>query len=243
MSNSIGSQFEDTLVQHFNEDGFYAKPTSTKIYLKIKDKVVVGNSVVMNIEETNEKIPVYSYNSDIYAKHLNGKKIITGYIALRKITISAFLSLIGYLKEIKSYQEEIDEINFAIKELEKVENGNLIFSSLINEYKIELNHLITKQNELAMMTDDERFMEVFRECSDEKRTEFLENDKLLYYSDNSNEPIEISVVYEGNFNNPRLDITDVLFVKKQTEINIDKNDVIEIYQFIGNSKYVKNNRR
>ena len=69
-------------------------------------------------------------------------------------------------------------------------------------------------------------------------SEELKNDNLLYYIDKNcsanSSDVEFEIIYEGNLNNPTLKIYDVLFTKKQTEINISKNDIIEIYQFIGN---------
>ena len=79
--------FVDELIKEFNENGFYSQPKETKLYLIINGvEEVIGNAVVANIEEANEKIPVYSFNSSQYAKFLQGKEIVTGVLALRKIT-------------------------------------------------------------------------------------------------------------------------------------------------------------
>ena len=52
-------EFAEELVREFNEKGFYSQPKETKLYLCINGKEeLIGNAVVANIEEANEKIPV-----------------------------------------------------------------------------------------------------------------------------------------------------------------------------------------
>jgi predicted nuclease with TOPRIM domain len=227
------SIFDEELRQEFIKDGFYAKPISTKIYLSLdkNNKSIVANSVVMNIEESNEKIPVYSYNSDLYKKYLNGKKIITGFIALRKVTVSAFLNL--FKTEIINEQlsTKISDLEYSISELKKINTQTTEIINLIKTFEVELSDLNKKIN-----SEDYKYEEIFK--NNAELSEELKNDNLLYYIDknykSNTSDLELEIVYEGNLNNPTLKIYDVLFTKKQTEININKNDIIEIYQFIGN---------
>lgn len=227
------SIYDDGLRNEFLKDGFYAKPISTKIFLKLNksNKSIVGNSVVMNIEESNEKIPVYSYNSDLYKKYLNGKKIITGLIALRKVTISAFLNLFKNEEINQNFLLRKQELTLAIEELEKlIDKKSATINSIITYYKKELSKLMEEE---AQGLHKENIYKNSAELSEE-----LKDDNLLYYIDknfkNNQSDIEFEIVYEGDLNNPTLKIYDVLLTKKQTEINIDKNDIIEVYQFIGN---------
>lgn len=226
------SIFDDNIRDEFLKDGFYAKPMSTKLYLTLgkNNKTIVANSIVMNLEESNEKIPVYSYNSDLYKKYLNGKKIITGYIALRKVTISAFLNLFKTEEINKKLEDNIKNIEYIISELNAIDNKNDAIINLINSYENDLNSLNSKKN------SDSYYDEVYK--NNVELSEELKNDNLLYYIDKNcsanSSDVEFEIIYEGNLNNPTLKIYDVLFTKKQTEINISKNDIIEIYQFIGN---------
>ena len=226
------SIFDDNIRDEFLKDGFYAKPMSTKLYLTLgkNNKTIVANSIVMNLEESNEKIPVYSYNSDLYKKYLNGKKIITGYIALRKVTISAFLNLFKTEEINKKLEDNIKNIEYIISELNAIDNKNDAIINLINSYENDLNSLNSKKN------SDSYYDEVYK--NNVELSEELKNDNLLYYIDKNcsanSSDVEFEIIYEGNLNNPNLKIYDVLFTKKQTEINISKNDIIEIYQFIGN---------
>jgi predicted nuclease with TOPRIM domain len=227
------SIFDEELKQEFIKDGFYAKPISTKIYLSLdkNNKSIVANSVVMNIEESNEKIPVYSYNSDLYKKYLNGKKIITGFIALRKVTVSAFLNLFKTEIINEKLSTKISDLEYSISELKKINTQTAEIINLIKTFETELSELNQKIN-----SEDYKYEEIFK--NNAELSEELKNDNLLYYIDknykSNTSDLELEIVYEGNLNNPTLKIYDVLFTKKQTEININKNDIIEIYQFIGN---------
>lgn len=227
------SIFDEELKQEFIKDGFYAKPISTKIYLSLdkNNKSIVANSVVMNIEESNEKIPVYSYNSDLYKKYLNGKKIITGFIALRKVTVSAFLNLFKTEIINEKLSTKISDLEYSISELKKINTQTAEIINLIKTFETELSELNQKIN-----SEDYKYEEIFK--NNAELSEELKNDNLLYYIDknykSNTSDLELEIVYEGNLNNPTLKIYNVLFTKKQTEININKNDIIEIYQFIGN---------
>lgn len=216
--------FVDELIKEFNENGFYSQPKETKLYLIINGvEEVIGNAVVANIEEANEKIPVYSFNSSQYAKFLQGKEIVTGVLALRKITVSNFLSLIR--KEIKNDDSK-----------EKA----LLFQQ--------------QADEIAKIRNDEFASEFFNALLDQveyyERKSYSEFDSgtgnknsLIYYMEqlsSSNADAKLKIVYEGKMGSdasPHLNIKDVLFVKKQTEINVDKADIIEVYSFIGNPDY------
>ena len=216
--------FVDELIKEFNEDGFYSQPKETKLYLIINGvEEVIGNAVVANIEEANEKIPVYSFNSSQYAKFLQGKEIITGVLALRKITVSNFLSLIR--KEIKNddskekallFQQQADEIA-------KIRN---------DEFASEFFNALLDQAEYYERKSDSEF-----------DSGTGNKNSLIYYMEQlsaSNADAKLKIVYEGKMGadaSPHLNIKDVLFVKKQTEINVDKADIIEVYSFIGNPDY------
>jgi len=216
--------FVDELIKEFNENGFYSQPKETKLYLIINGvEEVIGNAVVANIEEANEKIPVYSFNSSQYAKFLQGKEIVTGVLALRKITVSNFLSLIR--KEIKNddskekallFQQQADEIS-------KIRN---------DEFASEFFNALLDQVEYYERKSDSEF-----------DSGTGNKNSLIYYIEqlaSSNADAKLKIVYEGKMGSdasPHLNIKDVLFVKKQTEINVDKADIIEVYSFIGNPDY------
>ena len=216
--------FVDDLIKEFNENGFYSQPKETKLYLIINGvEEVIGNAVVANIEEANEKIPVYSFNSSQYAKFLQGKEIVTGVLALRKITVSNFLSLIR--KEIKNddskekallFQQQADEI----AKIRNDEFASEFFNALLDQ------------------------VEYYERKSDSEFDSGTGNkNSLIYYMEqlaSSNADAKLKIVYEGKMGSdasPHLNIKDVLFLKKQTEINVDKADIISVYRFIGNPDY------
>lgn len=242
MANSLYDDeiFDADLENLFSNENFYANPMSTKIYLNIsgsdkeEDKELVGNAVVANIEETNEKIPVYSYNSSIYKKYLQGKRIITGIIALRKVTVASFLSLLKRNKVEKDFEEKSQEIINQVNELKKIKDeNNLKPIGLINMLESQLETLNKQKKEEIEQT------EFYINGS----SEILEKDNLLYYIENNlndnkigGNTAKISIEFKGLSENrcPSIRIKDVLFIKKQTEINIDKTDVFEVYSFMGN---------
>lgn len=218
-------EFAEELVREFNEKGFYSQPKETKLYLCINGKEeLIGNAVVANIEEANEKIPVYSFNSSQYAKFLQGKEIVTGVLALRKITVANFLSLIKdelineeAAKKAEFYQKQAEEIM-------KIKNDTFIFEfvdGLINTADIYKRRIDTVFN------DDDHG----------------NRNSLIYYMEKlktRGANAKLKIVYEGKMgpdSSPMVKIKDVLFVKKQTEINVDRADIIEVYSFIGNPAY------
>lgn len=219
-------EFVDEFVKEFNEDGFYSQPKETKLYLIINGKEeLIGNAVVANIEETNEKIPVYSFNSSQYAKFLQGKEIITGILALRKITVSNFISLIKENTIDQESEEKSLEYEKQAEEISKINNSeeSQIFAQ-------ELKSIADKYKRRS----DSTF---------EFEGDFGNKNSLIYYMEKlslSDAEAKLKIVYEGKMGSgasPVLNIKDVLFTKKQTEINIDRADIVEVYSFIGNPSY------
>lgn len=232
MNQFINSEaFDIKLEKQFNQDNFYAQPKNTKIIFNIDNKEeIVGNAVVANLEEINEKIPVYSYNSSIYKKYLQGKRLITGVIALRKVTVSTFLSIMKKNTIDNYINSEIDGYKKQLKELEKIRINVPV--ELIRVLKNRINRLN------KILDEDNGYIKYMQN----ERNEFLEIDNLLYYIENqnngntnSNNTAKITIQFNNMYENgPKIKIKDVLFVKKQTDINVDKNDIFEVYNFIGN---------
>ena len=232
MNQFINSEaFDIELEKQFNQDNFYAQPKNTKIIFDIdNNEEIVGNAVVANLEEINEKIPVYSYNSSIYKKYLQGKRLITGVIALRKVTVSTFLSIMKKHTVDNYINSEIDGYKKQLKELEKIRINVPV--ELIKVLKNRINRLY------KMLDEDNGYIEY----KQNERNEFLEIDNLLYYIENQNKgntngnnTAKITIQFNNMYENgPKIKIKDVLFVKKQTDINVDKNDIFEVYNFIGN---------
>lgn len=220
-------EFVDNLVKEFNEDGFYSQPKETKLYLIANGtEELIGNAVIANIEESNEKIPVYSFNSSQYAKFLQGKEIITGILALRKITVSNFLVLIQSKVKDAVSQEKADYYTKQAEEIKKIIDNPEV--GILAEGLIE-----------AAQSYEKKVDSIF----DSYETDFGNKNSLIYYMDKlktSNADAKLKIVYEGKMgpnSSPVVNIKDVLFVKKQTEINVDKADIIEVYSFIGNPDY------
>lgn len=220
-------KFVDELVEEFNTSGFYSQPKETKLYLIINGtQELIGNAVVANIEEANEKIPVYSFNSSQYAKFLQGKEIITGVLALRKITVSNFLSLIK-------------------SNITQVKNDGTL--EMYTEQFIELDKIATNDQVEYMMSGLKEKIDLYQKNVDSlfdyNDGEFGNKNNLIYYIEKlqlSNSDAKLKIVYEGKMGpdaSPTVNIKDVLFIKKQTEINVDKSDIIEVYSFIGNPDY------
>lgn len=249
MANSLYDDeiFDSDLENLFSQEEFYANPMRTKIIINFGEKKkededngdeIVGNAVVANLEEVNEKIPVYSYNSSTYQKYLQGKRIVTGIIALRKVTVATFLSLLKNKKRKEDNNEKIQKIQKQISELEKITNqDNLRPIGLINALKSEL-HLIESEKDNNINVD-----EFYTNTS----YEILEKDNLLYYIENARNDEQIGgnkakirFEFKSSYDKgPAIKIKDVLFIKKQTEINIDKTDIFEVYSFIGNPDFEK----
>lgn len=232
--------FDSGLETLFSQEEFYANPMRTKIFVNFTDdkdeEEIVGNAVVANLEEVNEKIPVYSYNSSTYKKYLQGKRIITGIIALRKITVASFLSLLKRKEEDKKYNKDLEDLQRQIAELSKIKDkDNLRPIGLINSLKSKV-HLLENEKNNNIKVD---------EFYKSDRSEILKKDNLLYYIENAQNDEKIGgnkakIRFEFKSQNntgPVIKLKDVLFIKKQTEINIDKTDVFEVYSFIGNPDF------
>lgn len=223
--------FDKDLVNEFNNIDFYAKPQATKIHFNFGDSdEIVGNAVVANLEEINEKIPIYSYNSSTFQKYLQGKRMVSGVIMLRKVTVANFLSLIKHKKAVSKGEDELLLLKNNLKELQKISGQRPVELIRVIENKItKLNNFVNGEYD---------FNEYSRDLSKTNKN----NDSLLYYIENANNGetnghniAKINIIFNNMYGNgPQTNIKDVLFVKKQTEINIDKNDIFEIYSFIGN---------
>lgn len=256
-------EFTEKFQKEFNQESFYASPNRTKIFLKFgNDEQVIGNATVMNIEQLNEKIPIYSYNSSQYRKYLQGKEVVTGIIALRKVTVTQFLKLIKKERTKEIIENKLLELEKDIQKLKNItidHNYNVVKSnSDKHQYELRgLNKIIsTRMGELDTVKqllakkqyDISGLSHIF-ERSDIGTTvnqSMFESDDLLYYietysknnlnlKENSNNA-KINISFEGSFgeNCPHISVKDVIFTRKQTEINIGKNDIIEVYSFIGN---------
>lgn len=236
--------FDDNLESLFSSDNFYANPMTTKIYFNFgedSDTEVVGNAVVANLEEVNEKIPVYSYNSSTYQKYLQGKRIITGVIALRKVTIASFLNLIKRERLKEDFIHEQNEIQGQIAELKKIKDINKNTpKGLI--YMLESKLKTLRKTYEINSSVDEYYINDETNQSLSTDGKILEKDNLLYYIEMAGKDkmlngntAKFRIEFKGTFDKgPVTNIYDVLFIKKQTEINIDKTDIFDVYSFIGN---------
>lgn len=219
------SIYEGDLLNEFNSEQFYAQPKTTSLMVTFIDRnnkeIIhkIGNAVVANIEEANEKIPVYSYNSDIFKKYLKGKKVITGTLILTKTTVDQFLSLaIEEIFDDKKIKKNSDKIKL-IEELKKNTTS-----------QNQLKHLDSYRGKLIVEK------ETIQTDSKYRKIEILsKKDGLLYFLDeNTNSKIKFHMSFEGQYKDTEIVATDVLFIKKRIEVNIHKSDVLEIYSFIAN---------
>ena len=233
MINNYGNDnvvFSDELQDNLNNTQFYAQPKNTELKLHFENSipVTIGNAVVMNIEYTDEKIPVYSYNSDLYEKFLKGKSVITGVIALRKTTVDKIIALL------KNRQDRGKNI----LEEERIKEEMEIVMAFINKEDIQGQEIHTFYKE-KLEELKERFerLETKGQISKIEYGSIDSNIKadLLYYNafTNSNNS-KITISYKDEFIEEVDTITNILFTKKQTNINIGRNDIIEMYHFIGN---------
>ena len=222
---TLDQGFTDEFIEQFSNQGFYAAPNRTKINIFLDGQQwLVGNAIVANIEQTNEKIPVYSYNSPNYSKYLNGREIVTGIIGLRKITVAQFIKMIAVDKKNRDLEKEISD---GIKKM------ILSKQSTIKRYD-EIVKKSTGSN--AVQYQMENYLNGDKDI--------FPDDDLLYYLDNKTDGdnrLKIVINFEGSGSDicPFIALKDVLFIKKQTEINVGRGDIIEFYTFIGNPSYNK----
>lgn len=248
----LDKQFTDEFIQAFSENGFYAAPNRTKIHIKLDGKdSLIGNAIVASLEQTNEKIPIYSYNSPTYNKYLNGRQIVTGKIGLRKITVAQFIRMLIKDKKILASTTKINQLQEEIKKLENLLANHIKqypnskykkpygLASIIESKKAEikiLNDFLKKSNSSSNLLYE---MEGLK---DGKTDALFKNDDLLYYLDKTSGDNRLKIVI--NFENstgdtacPFIALKDVLFIRKQTEINVGRGDIIEFYDFLGNPSF------
>lgn len=225
--------FSDELNEELSNSQFYAQPKNTELKISFGDEkpMLIGNAVVMNIEYTDEKIPIYSYNSDLFKKFLKGKSVITGVIALRKTTVDKIISLIktkntNEAREQKkdSLTKELETIKELMKDSEKDESS-FTFYNFYKTKEAEVKKSIENLDDINNTTYSKYY----------ERTESTIKGDLLYYNSftKKNNGV-ITISYKDEFIENVDTITDILFTRKQTEINVGRNDIIEIYHFIGN---------
>ena len=216
-------------------------------------KVRIGNSTVFNVTESNDKIPIYGYNSDKYKKFLNGKKIVSGMMALRKVTIDTFLA-ISVENQVNNIKESTKiDLSLQITQIEKIledlDNAQ-IDDTLDNSYIVFLNDTLKNLNEAMVALNDTNstykdikiFFTKFPNLMKSSYTlTNTQTESLLYYKEINGfkDDIRIDVTFEGAHTDLTLKIEDILFLKKETEINVNQNDIFEVYSFIGNINYTK----
>lgn len=244
---TLDQGFTDEFIEQFSNQGFYAAPNRTKINIYLDGQQwLVGNAIVANIEQTNEKIPVYSYNSPNYSKYLNGREIVTGTIGLRKITVAQFIKMIAVDKKNRDLEKEISELLKEIKELEKIvdKNGKRIEPDGIKKMILSKQSTIERYDEIVKKTTGNNAIQYQMENYLNGDKDIFPDDDLLYYLDNKTDGdnrLKIVINFEGSGSDicPFIALKDVLFIKKQTEINVGRGDIIEFYTFIGNPSYNK----
>lgn len=225
MDNSNDLYTED-LKELFDSDDFYAQPKNTKLYIKFNniDEELIGNAVIANFQETNEKIPIYSYNSPTYNKFLQGKKIVSGVIVLRKITVSNFLSL---KKREFNLSDDDKKINIYLEEIKQLEKTNIIPIDIISALNEKIDELNKRKN-----LYEEKFVRNFSlidyiDVIYKNKTNFKEKTGC-----------SIKIVFENplyeDLSTNTIELENVLITRKETEVTVDKNDIFEVYNFIGN---------
>ena len=237
---TLDQGFTDEFIEQFSNQGFYAAPNRTKINIFLDGQQwLVGNAIVANIEQTNEKIPVYSYNSPNYSKYLNGREIVTGTIGLRKITVAQFIKMIAVDKKNRDLEKEISELSKEIKELEKIVDKDGIKKMILSKQST-----IKRYDEIIKKSTGSNAVQYQIENYLNGNKDIFPDDDLLYYLDNKtngDNRLKIVINFEGSGPDicPFIALKDVLFIKKQTEINVGRGDIVEFYTFIGNPSYNK----
>lgn len=224
MINDV-SIYEQSFQDQFNNNDFYANPKKTKIHLKIKDvDHIIGNSIVFNTQTSNEQIPVYAYNSSVYAKYLNGKTVITGMIALRKTTIDRILSMVQLedrKTELEAQLAAIDESIINLNKLQQTDENNYRLNYMIEQKKALKNSLL---EDMDLWYAKETGYDMLDDTQD-----------LLYLRKAiGNGEITFKLVYESQLSDREEVLHDILFTQKSQDISIDQSDIIEVYQFIAN---------
>lgn len=224
MINDV-SIYEQSFQDQFNNNDFYANPKKTKIHLKIKDvDHIIGNSIVFNTQTSNEQIPVYAYNSSVYAKYLNGKTVITGMIALRKTTIDRILSMVQLedrKTELEAQLVAIDESIINLNKLQQTDENNYRLNYMIEQKKALKNSLL---EDMDLWYAKETGYDMLDDTQD-----------LLYLRKAiGNGEITFKLVYESQLSDREEVLHDILFTQKSQDISIDQSDIIEVYQFIAN---------
>ncbi|MGL6130652.1 MAG: hypothetical protein ACRCZ9_03425 [Fusobacteriaceae bacterium] len=198
--------------------------------MTVQDKEhIIGNSIVFNTETSNEQIPVYAYNSSLYAKYLNGKTVITGMIALRKTTIDRILSMVKTDDAKEELERKLAEVDESIQRLNQLglESDETRFDRTEKMYPLYYKKLMLR-DQIRTQLDSWRHEDTNFDVENSIK------DLVFLRRTIGSSNISFKLEFESNFSNMADQIEDVLFVKKSQDISIDKADIIEIYQFIGN---------
>jgi hypothetical protein len=225
----------------FQEEGFYRSPKNTELTLVIGTKsALIGNSVVFNMEESNSKIPVYSYNSGTFAKYLSGKKIVTGSIALRRTTSSEIAAIL-YRKGTETQREALKltltEQNSVIDDIIAIEEEYGVDASEIKDLQA-----LKASNSATLLILDSDDWTSLQDLEDSNGNSLFTLDnsfdaggQLLYHTNSASlSDVSFQINFKGGKTDETVTINNILFVKKTTELNIGRADVIDVFQFIGN---------
>ena len=154
--------------------------------------------------------------------------------------------MIAVDKKNRDLEKEISELSKEIKELEKIvdKNGKKIEPDGIKKMILSKQSTIKRYDEIIKKSTGSNAVQYQIENYLNGNKDIFPDDDLLYYLDNKtngDNRLKIVINFEGSGPDicPFIALKDVLFIKKQTEINVGRGDIVEFYTFIGNPSYNK----
>lgn len=165
----------------------------------------------------DNKKPVYGFTNDSFSKTIKGKRIVSGFIGIKKISRDIVNDLFKRIKSTKQKTFEGYKINPYLNDYEYLSKVD----GFTSDSKTEYEKIIKKINEDIYAVDKEISEDFFLNI------EGKEFDGLS--------PLTIKI-----FNTKyakatvSLQIENVTFVSKEGEFSVKDNTVLEVYSFIGN---------
>ncbi|MGL5709828.1 MAG: hypothetical protein ACRCW9_03180 [Cetobacterium sp.] len=214
------------------------RPHETKILINYSDREFIEVDLVQlaNLEISETKKPVFGFEQRNFHSVLSGKRMATGTLVIKKSSQETIINTIYAATD-----EKLDE---AIK------------SSVLSKVDTIYELLDNKLDQIRMMTAGEKINEVTEEFLEQQRAKFapellieeinnrvskIKNMKQKNFADllslGHDNPISIKIQNDSG----DIIISDVHFLSKNTSVDINQEDIDDVYSFIGNIKELGDN--
>lgn len=203
--------------------------TTISINFNNREFVEIDLVQVLNIETSESKTPIFGFENQSFHSVLSGKRVITGQIVIKKSSQEAIINTI--------YNDNDEKLNDSLKKrlLSKIDTIYELLDNKLDELKIaSAGEKIAQVTEDYIIQQKNKFAPelIMAEISNRVSSISQMNNKTIkdLLDIGHQYPIKLKI----KNNNSNLIVNDVHFLSKSTSIDINQEDIDDVYNFIGN---------